>query len=62
MVQPDPMNGNLTIRVKLPADPRCIFQWEWVCGNRLGKYANVTEAMECGPQETFINCADVSIA
>jgi len=51
VVWPDPttpMNGDVTMHVKLPADltcPRCVFQWEWVCGNRWGKCANGTEGI-----------------
>jgi len=58
-------NGDQKLHVKLPAGltcKRCVLQWHWTGGNRWGTCANGTQAGGCGPQETFINCADVSIA
>lgn len=51
-------------RVKLPQGvtcTQCVIQWTYYTGNMWGKCANGTEAVGCGPAETFRNCADVSI-
>jgi hypothetical protein len=37
------------------------FQWTYYTGNTWGKCDNGTEGMGCGPQETFRNCADITI-
>ncbi|RXG73020.1 hypothetical protein Avbf_02355, partial [Armadillidium vulgare] len=40
----------------------CVIQWTYVGANNWGTCDNGTEGMGCGPQETFKNCADVSIS
>jgi len=40
---------------------RCVMQWTYYTGNTWGQCANGTEAMGCGAQEMFRNCADVQI-
>ena len=57
-------NVTFNYRVKLPDGitcTRCVIQWWWVAGNNVGVCTNGTEAMGCGPQESFQNCADVAI-
>ncbi|XP_036322963.1 uncharacterized protein LOC118736922 [Rhagoletis pomonella] len=39
----------------------CVLRWTYTGGNNWGPCGNGTSAMGCGPQETFVNCADVSI-
>lgn len=42
------------IKVQLPSNltcKRCVVQWWYTAGNRWGN----------GPQETFVNCADIAI-
>ncbi|XP_046658019.1 uncharacterized protein LOC124352541 [Daphnia pulicaria] len=51
-------------RVKLPAGlicENCVLQWLYNTGNSWGVCANGTGALGCGNQETFVNCADISI-
>lgn len=40
---------------------QCVVQWSYYTGNTWGKCDNGTEGMGCGPQETFRNCADITI-
>lgn len=40
---------------------QCVIQWTYYTGNTWGVCKNGTEGMGCGDQETFRNCADVSI-
>ncbi|CAL8120249.1 unnamed protein product [Orchesella dallaii] len=40
---------------------RCALQWHYKTGNSWGVCEDGSEGLGCGPQETFINCADVSI-
>jgi len=52
------------LKVKLPevlSCSQCVMQWTYVAANTWGVCDNGTEAVGCGPQETFINCADVAI-
>ncbi|KAJ8301810.1 hypothetical protein KUTeg_020797 [Tegillarca granosa] len=56
--------GFYHLSVKLPADvtcSQCVFQWHYRAGNNYGCDPNGTCCTGCGPQETFINCADISI-
>jgi hypothetical protein len=51
-------------RVRLPPGvtcSQCVIQWTYYTGNMWGKCSNGTEAVGCGPAETFRNCADVGI-
>ena len=38
-----------------------IFQWTYIAGNNWGADENGIECVECGPQEHFRACADISI-
>lgn len=56
--------GFYTIPLKLPRDRKCshcILRWDWKSANNWGLCANGTEAMGCGPQEEYRNCADIAI-
>jgi len=51
-------------RVQLPVGltcDQCILQWTYTAGNDWGTCENGTQAVGCGPQETFRACADISI-
>ncbi|RZC40731.1 uncharacterized protein BDFB_012617 [Asbolus verrucosus] len=53
------------LTVKLPDGltcERCVFRWHYNAGNNWGQCDDGTSAMGCGPQETFIGCADIVIA
>lgn len=39
----------------------CVLRWNYRAGNNWGTCANGKEAMGCGPQELYRNCADISI-
>ncbi|RXG62233.1 hypothetical protein Avbf_10633 [Armadillidium vulgare] len=58
--------GNFTWYVQLPPSmtcSNCVIQWTYVGGkNNWGQCGNGTGRLGCGPQETFKNCADVSIS
>lgn len=56
--------GTFTYKVRLPSDVTCtycVIQWWWQVGNTWGDCPDGTSKVGCGPQETFVNCADVSI-
>lgn len=40
---------------------QCVMQWTYYTGNTWGLCSNGTEAVGCGAQEMFRNCADVQI-
>lgn len=53
------------VAVRLPEDltcERCVLRWTYRVGNNWGRCEDDTTALGCGPQETFKNCADVSIS
>jgi len=55
---------DVQMHVKLPDGlkcDRCVFQWQWSGANMRGVCANGTEGMGCGPQQTYIACADIKI-
>lgn len=52
------------IHVLLPPDvtcDRCVLQWTYTAGNSVGQEADGGMCLGCGLQETFVNCADISI-
>nr|XP_045613811.1 uncharacterized protein LOC123767806 [Procambarus clarkii] len=58
------VRGDHIVYVQLP--PRlscthCVLQWTWVAGNSWGTCPDGSGKTGCGPQETFVNCADISI-
>ncbi|XP_037091388.1 uncharacterized protein LOC119111687 [Pollicipes pollicipes] len=63
---PDDSKKSETFRWKVELPPyltcnQCVMQWTYYAGNTWGTCSNGEEAVGCGPQETFINCADVAI-
>jgi hypothetical protein len=60
----DSKPGLFEVSVQLPSDltcSRCVLQWTYTAGNSWGVCSNGTGMIGCGPQETFRNCADVTI-
>ncbi|KAL3885462.1 hypothetical protein ACJMK2_025518 [Sinanodonta woodiana] len=52
------------LKVYLPPDmrcERCVLQWTYKTGNRWGTDPDGKSCLGCGMQETFINCADISL-
>jgi len=63
---PEDSNKTETFRWKVELPPyltctQCVMQWTYYAGNTWGTCSNGEEAVGCGPQETFVNCADVAI-
>ncbi|XP_076234219.1 uncharacterized protein LOC143179082 [Calliopsis andreniformis] len=55
---------NFDVSLQLPKDvtcEHCVLRWNYRCGNNWGTCDDGTSSLGCGPQETFRNCADVSI-
>ncbi|KAH8383103.1 hypothetical protein KR009_006771 [Drosophila setifemur] len=56
--------GNIPVTVQLPTNLNCIhcvLRWTYRAGNNWGVCEDGSGAMGCGAQETFVNCADVSV-
>ncbi|KAH3746829.1 hypothetical protein DPMN_181246 [Dreissena polymorpha] len=52
------------VKVELPRGiicDRCVLQWTYTAGNNEGQSESGQRCMGCGLQETFVNCADISI-
>lgn len=52
------------LKVRLPQKlicDHCVLRWTYRSGNNWGQCSDGTFALGCGPQETFKNCADISI-
>lgn len=52
------------LHVLLPPDvtcDRCVLQWTYTAGNSAGRDESGKSCLGCGIQETFVNCADISI-
>ncbi|XP_078034834.1 uncharacterized protein LOC144468905 [Augochlora pura] len=63
VVPADQFEFNVALR--LPNDltcKQCVIRWTYRTGNNWGQCPDGTSALGCGPQETFKNCADVSIS
>ncbi|KAH8311234.1 hypothetical protein KR044_005138 [Drosophila immigrans] len=57
-------SGEFDVTVLLPEGltcQHCVLRWTYVGANNWGMCDNGTGSLGCGPQETFKNCADVSI-
>ncbi|XP_034661430.1 uncharacterized protein LOC117896984 [Drosophila subobscura] len=57
-------SGEFDVTVFLPQSltcNHCVLRWTYVGGNNWGMCDSSYGALGCGPQETFKNCADVSI-
>ncbi|KAK3580518.1 hypothetical protein CHS0354_009470 [Potamilus streckersoni] len=53
-----------SLKVSIPPDircERCVLQWTYRAGNRWGTNPDGKSCLGCGMQETFINCADISV-
>ncbi|XP_017846858.1 uncharacterized protein LOC108602983 [Drosophila busckii] len=58
------LTGEFDVLVLLPKGlicKHCVLRWTYVGANNWGICDNGIGALGCGPQETFKNCADVSI-
>ncbi|CAL4189253.1 unnamed protein product [Meganyctiphanes norvegica] len=58
------LKGEHTVNVRLPRGlscMACVMQWTYTAGNNWGWCGDGTGALGCGPQERFVNCADVRI-
>ncbi|KAH8417173.1 hypothetical protein KR222_005894 [Zaprionus bogoriensis] len=56
--------GSIDATVQLPSGvvcEHCVLRWTYTAGNNWGVCDDGSGAMGCGAQETFVNCADVSI-
>ncbi|XP_046570813.1 uncharacterized protein LOC124279058 [Haliotis rubra] len=40
---------------------RCVIQWKWTTANSWGCDDNTDCCIGCGPQEQFVNCADIAV-
>ncbi|KAF0300476.1 hypothetical protein FJT64_027031 [Amphibalanus amphitrite] len=65
-VIPEDSKKSETFRWKVELPPyltctQCVMQWTYYAGNTWGTCSDGEEAVGCGPQETFVNCADVAI-
>ncbi|XP_041377639.1 uncharacterized protein LOC121390010 [Gigantopelta aegis] len=61
---PGSRKGEFSIRVKLPDGltcTRCVMQWTYRAGNNWDCSKEEGCCKGCGPQEHFINCADIAI-
>ncbi|XP_076308763.1 uncharacterized protein LOC143224226 [Tachypleus tridentatus] len=61
---PHPKPDTFQIHLRLPRAlycSHCVFQWTYTAGNNWGTCIDGTQRVGCGPQETFRNCADVTI-
>ncbi|CAG2190047.1 unnamed protein product [Mytilus edulis] len=62
----DSPDSNLFMEFQLSLPPglscsQCVLQWKWRAAQNKGSNGHGGECFGCGPQEHFINCADVSI-
>ncbi|EDW66767.1 uncharacterized protein [Drosophila virilis] len=56
--------GSFDVTLKLPSGvscQHCVLRWTYTAGNNWGVCEDGSGAMGCGAQETFKNCADISI-
>lgn len=57
-------SGSYNNTYRLPAElscKHCVLQWMYTTGNNRGICDDGTEALECGKQEHFVSCSDISI-
>merc|ERR1712168_10883 len=60
----DNRRGYWNTSVELPMGvvcEQCILQWTYTSANDWGTCDNGTQALGCGPQETFRTCADIEV-
>lgn len=56
--------GMNTLSVELPLNKtceHCVFRWHWKSANNWGVCDDGSEAVGCGYQEVYRNCADISV-
>ncbi|KAL8583260.1 hypothetical protein ACOMHN_043095 [Nucella lapillus] len=57
--------GLINLNLRLPSDitcTQCVLQWTYVAANSYGCFPDGSQCcVGCGPQENFVNCADVAI-
>ncbi|XP_060587980.1 uncharacterized protein LOC132743477, partial [Ruditapes philippinarum] len=56
--------GIIPLTVEVPDGvycDRCVLQWKYVTGNTFGRDEHGVGCLGCGHQETYINCADITI-
>lgn len=61
---PSTKAGQFTVNIKLPDKvtcKHCVVRWTYIAANNYHECGNGLSDPSCGPQETFKNCADVSI-
>lgn len=57
--------GMFGLSLELPKErtcEHCVLRWHWTAANNWGTCADGTEAVGCGYQEVYRNCADVSVS
>lgn len=58
-------NGFRSMSLLMPPNLRecraCVLRWNYRAGNNWGVCQDGSEAIGCGPQELYRNCADISI-
>ena len=63
-IVPNDKAGIFSSQLRLPKSltcNRCVVQWTYTAGNTWGKCPDGSMKTGCGPQETFMGCADVKI-
>ncbi|XP_067659367.1 uncharacterized protein [Haliotis asinina] len=62
---PDAGSNDYVLAVSLPPGvtcDKCLFQWRYVTGKDWGRDPEAEDGcVGCGPQEWFVNCADINI-
>lgn len=56
--------GMIPLTVEIPERvycEKCVLQWKYVTGNTFGRDEHGIACLGCGPQETYVNCADITI-
>lgn len=56
--------GTFSMSLELPVNrtcENCILRWHWRSGNNWGICEDGSEAIGCGYQEIYRNCADISV-
>jgi len=56
--------GKRLVQVLLPREKecqKCVLRWHWKSANNWGRCDDGSHQVGCGPQETYRNCADISV-
>lgn len=65
VLDPDAGTGLYAMSVMLPVErtcDHCVLRWHWRSANNWGVCDDGSEAIGCGYQEVYRNCADVSVS